>query len=115
MPPPAHLGFAQPHDEVGVGSPGPAGVDARVEVRGRLQISVAQQLPDQFIRAWVGVENDLGCQVAKLMRGDFDSEMPQNGLLDGDLDRSLRSRLARKGDEHRIGTRAVTRGAISLR
>ena len=36
--------------------------------------------------------------------------MPQNGLLDGDLNRSLGSRLAPQGDEHRIGTLADHRG-----
>ena len=91
---------------VGVSSSGSAGVDAGVEVRGRVQILVSQQLADQLIRPRVGVEGDLGCQMPELMRSDFHAQMPQNGCLDGDLDRSLASRLARQGDEHRIGTLA---------
>ena len=76
---------------------------------------MAEQLPYQLVGAWIGVEDDFGCQMAELVRREFHPEMPQNGLLDGDLDRVLGSRLARKGDEHRIGTLADHRGAISLR
>ena len=65
---PAQLGFSELHDEVGVSTSGPAGVDAGVEVCGRLQVLVPQQLPYQLVRAWVGVESDLGRQMAELMR-----------------------------------------------
>ena len=80
---------------------------------------MAQQLPHQLVGAWVAVEFDFGRQVAELVRGDFHPQMPQNGPLDSDLDRSLGSRLAVKGDKHRIGTLADHRGgnlvAINLK
>src|SRR4029453_14848311 len=106
MVPPAQLGLAELHDEIGVSSSGPAGVDAAVKVCCRLQVLVPQQLAYQLVRARVGVEDDLGCQMTELVGAEFHPKMPQNGLLDSDLNRSLGSGLAREGDKHRIGAHA---------
>ena len=93
--PPAQLGFAELHDEVGVSASGPAGVDAGVEVCGRLQIFVPNSCRTNSYAPGLASRIDFGRQMAELVRGDFHPQMPQNGLLDRDLNRGLGSRLAR--------------------
>jgi len=64
----AQPGISQLHDEVGVSSTGPAGVDAGIKGCSDFQAFVAQQLPDQFVGAGVGVEDDFCGQMAELVR-----------------------------------------------
>ena len=65
---------------------------------------MAEQLPDQFVRARICVEGNLGGQMAELMRSNFHSQVPQNSLLDRTL--YCLFRFALKGDKHRIGAHA---------
>ena len=102
--PAARIGFSQLHDEVGVSSSGPTGVDAGIKSRSRFQTRVPQQLPHQFISTRVGIEDDFRGQMAELVRSDLDSEVPQDGLRDSDLNCRLAPRPACPRDEQLIGT-----------
>src|SRR5215510_10690446 len=81
--------FAQFHDEVGVGTSGAAGVDASIEVGGRLRVLVAQELAYQFIGTRIFVEDDFGREVPELMRGHLHPQFFPQSFLDSERDRRL--------------------------
>jgi len=93
--PPIQFGFSELHHEVGVCSPGPAGVDPGVKHCRRSKARVPQQLPYQLVRTRVSVENDFGGQVPELVRCQFHSQIPQYGLRNSHLDCVLFPRLTR--------------------
>ena len=53
---------------------GARGIDAGIAVDRGGQAFVPQQLTHDFECAWLGVENDLGAQMPKLMRRQFKAE-----------------------------------------
>src|SRR6516164_59685 len=108
--PTAQFRFFERHDEFGVSASGPAGVDARIEIRRRLHVLVAEELSNEFVAAWVLIENEFGRQMPELVRGQLHPEMPQNGLLDRCRDRPLGSWCAGPGNEHGMKARAGYRG-----
>src|SRR6476620_433863 len=83
------LGFPQLHDKLNVRAPRAAGVNAGVEFSGGCEIPVPQQLPYQLIGPWIGFEMEFCQQMTELVRGDFHSEIPEDGLRDRDGNRVL--------------------------
>ena len=61
---------------------GPSRVDSGVELCRRLQIFVAEELPNQFVRPGIRVEVDFGGDVPELVRSDPDAEVPEYAPLD---------------------------------
>ena len=74
--------FPQPGNEVGVRPSGPSRVDSRVELCGGLQILVAEELPNQFVRPRVRVEVDFRREMPELVRSELDTDMPEHAPLD---------------------------------
>src|SRR4051812_38150600 len=83
-PPPGPFwrAVAQPRDQRGVTSPGPARIRPGVEPRCRLVIAMAEQLAHMLVSAGVVVERDLSAEVPELMRGHVNANVAQYGLLD---------------------------------
>jgi hypothetical protein len=91
-------------DEIGVGPTGATGIGSSVKPGGCFQRFMTEELPDQFICTWIGVESDLGAEMAELVRCDFYAEASNSRPLDRHPERPQTSRLAILGDEEAIRT-----------
>ena len=65
-----------------MGASGASRVNPGVKLRRRLQIFVAEELPNQFMRAGIRVEVDFGGDMPELVRSDPDAEVPEDAPLD---------------------------------
>jgi hypothetical protein len=84
--------------------PGPPRVDPGVKFRGRLQIFVAQELPDNFVSSWVRVEMDFRGDVPKLVRSDLDTQLSERAPLDRYPNGPQCSSHAGAGDKQKLWT-----------
>ena len=94
----------------GVVARGAARVDAGIEAGRRLEVLVAEQLPDQLEGAGRMVEQDLRGEVAELMRRNLDA-----GVLADDALDQLRERLGQLRDAIRVDEQAVGPSTDDLR
>ena len=78
---------------------GPSCVDAGVEPCRRLHVLVAQELPNQFVRPGIRVENDLRCYVPELVACQLEADMSEYAPLDCYRDSPESSRPALAGYE----------------
>ena len=81
---------------------GPSCVDAGVEPCRRLHVLVAQELPNQFVRPGIRVENDLRCYVPELVACQLEADMSEYAPLDCYRDSPESSRPALAGYEQSI-------------
>ena len=65
-----------------MGASGASRVNPGVKLRRRLQIFVAEELSNQFVRPGIRVEMDFGGDVPELVRSDPDAEVPEYAPLD---------------------------------
>jgi len=85
---------------------GPSSVDAGVELCRRLQVLVAQELPNQFVRPGIRVESDLRGYVPELVACQLEADMSEYAPLDCYRDSPESSRPALAGYEQSIGAPA---------
>jgi hypothetical protein len=65
-----------------VRTPGPSRVDPSVKSCRRLQIFVAEELPNQFVPPGIRVEVEFRPDVPKLVAGQFKADMSEHAFLD---------------------------------
>ena len=63
-------------------APGPSRVDPGVKPCRRLQIFVAEELPNQLVRPGIRVEVEFRHDVPELMAAQLNADMPEHALLD---------------------------------
>ena len=72
----------QPGEKVGMRASGPSRVDPGVEPCRRPQLVVAEELPNQFVRPGIRVEDEFRRDVPELMAAQLNADMPEHALLD---------------------------------
>jgi hypothetical protein len=60
--------ISETREKLCVSAAGTTRINASIEVGRRFHVDVAKQLPDAFVRAWIRVQNDFRCEMAKLVR-----------------------------------------------
>jgi hypothetical protein len=103
-------------DEVLMMARGPSAIDPRVSSDCGFEAFVAEQLPNRFEAAWLGIEKDLRTQMTELMRGQNDAGAPPCICLDQPGDSGLAFGRTIGIDEQPIGPTAndFGRNAIAV-
>src|SRR5258708_36750488 len=93
-------------DEMLMMARGPSAIDPRVSSDRGFEAFVAEQLPNRFEAAWLGIEKDLRTQMTELMRGENDAGSPPCTCLDEPGDSGLAFGRAVGLDEQAMGPMA---------
>src|SRR5262249_57791263 len=93
-------------DEVLMVARGPSAVDPCVSSNCGCEALGAEELPDRFEAAWLGIEKDLRTQMTELMRCENDAGSPPCICLDEPSDSGLAFGRAIGIDEQPIGPMA---------